>query len=173
MCSVLRGPGRSVAGARERRRRRERPPPPLIPRPGQDGGMSSPVLVEIASGSARLRDPRAPLVHVDEAGYLRGDGVFETVAVLRGRPRAVTEHLDRLAQSARAVGLAVPEAALWSHALELAVSEHDRVEDLTVRFVAAFGPGDLARCTVRAAPTPDASRLRDARCRGGARPRLR
>ncbi|PPG53946.1 aminodeoxychorismate lyase [Rathayibacter sp. AY2B3] len=123
--------------------------------------MSTPVLVEIASRTVVLRDPEGPLVRVDEAGYLRGDGVFETLAVLDGRPRALPEHLERLAGSARAVGLAIPEASLWSRAVDLAVAEHDRVDDLTIRFIAAHGSGDAARCTVRAAPTPDSSALRE------------
>ncbi|PPG88047.1 aminodeoxychorismate lyase [Rathayibacter sp. AY1F3] len=123
--------------------------------------MSTPVLVEITSGAVVLRDPEGPLVRVDEAGYLRGDGVFETVAVLDGRPRALGEHLARLAGSARAVGLTIPEAPLWSRAVDLAVAEHDRVDDLTVRFIAAHGSSDSARCTVRAAPTPDSSALRE------------
>ncbi|AND16770.1 aminodeoxychorismate lyase [Rathayibacter tritici] len=123
--------------------------------------MSIPVLVEIETDVPVLRDPAAPLVLVDEAGYLRGDGVFETLAVLDGRPRALTEHLERLADSARAIGLRIPEAGLWSRAIALAVTEHDPVDDLTIRMIAAYSSGDDARCTVRAAPTPDSSALRE------------
>lgn len=123
--------------------------------------MTCPVLVEIDSGVPLLRDPRQPLVHVDEAGYLRGDGVFETVAVLHGQPRALPEHLERLDASARAIGLSIPGAAVWSRALDLAVAEHEAINDLTVRFVAAYGRGDTARCTVRASPTPDVRELRE------------
>ncbi|PPF25515.1 aminotransferase class IV [Rathayibacter rathayi] len=122
--------------------------------------MSTPVLVEIETGVPVLRDPQVPLVQVDETGYLRGDGVFETLAVLDGRPRALTEHLQRLADSARAIGLRIPEAALWSRAIDLAVTEHDPLDDVTIRMIAAYGSGDGARCTVRAAPTPDSSALR-------------
>jgi branched-chain amino acid aminotransferase len=42
-------------------------------------------------------------------GLLVGDGVFETIRVYDGRPFAWTRHLDRLAHSARGLGLAVPD----------------------------------------------------------------
>lgn len=123
--------------------------------------MSSPVLVEIDdSGTAVLRDPRAPLVAVDEPGYLRGDGVFETVAVIGGRAHGLDEHLRRLQASAAAVALELPPLASWRTAIELAVSEHDEVDDLTVRLVAGYRDSSAARCTVRASPTADASALR-------------
>lgn len=123
--------------------------------------MSSPVLVEIDSGLPRLRDSAAPLVTVDEPGYLRGDGVFETIAVIDGRPHGLSEHLERLAASAAAVALPLPPTDVWRAAVELAIAEHDAVADLTVRLVAGYRDADSARCTVRAAPTPDSSSLRD------------
>lgn len=123
--------------------------------------MSSPVLVEIdTAGVARVRDPGAGLVRVDEPGYLRGDGVFETLAVIGGRPRGLEEHLRRLHVSARAIALELPPVEAWRAAVELAVAEHDAVDDLTVRFVAAHRDSSSARCTVRAEPTPDSSALR-------------
>lgn len=122
--------------------------------------MSSPVLIEIDSGVARVRDADSPLVRVDEDGYLRGDGVFETIAVIGGRPHGLDEHLDRLAASARAVELPLPTAQQWREAIALAVARHDEVEDLTVRLVAGHRDGG-ARCTVRASPTPDSSALRE------------
>lgn len=46
-------------------------------------------------------------VSVFDHGLTTGDGVFETMKVVAGRPFAFTRHLDRLARSAR--GLALPE----------------------------------------------------------------
>ncbi|NQX14616.1 aminotransferase class IV [Rathayibacter sp. VKM Ac-2857] len=124
--------------------------------------MTSPVLVEIDdTGTPRLRDPEAGLVHVDEPGYLRGDGVFETLAVIRGRAHGREEHLARLAASAAAVGLEIPPAEAWSAAIALAVAEHDAVEDLSIRMVAGYRDATTARATVRAEPTADSSALRE------------
>jgi len=123
--------------------------------------MTSPVLVEIDdSGTPVLRDPGAGLVRVDEPGYLRGDGVFETLAVISGRAHGQQEHLARLAASAAAVGLEIPPSEAWSAAIALAVAEHDAVADLSVRMIASHRDAGIARATVRAEPTADSRALR-------------
>ncbi|KQQ00828.1 MULTISPECIES: aminotransferase class IV [unclassified Rathayibacter] len=122
--------------------------------------MSSPVLVEIVSGSVLLRDPAAGLVRVDEPGYLRGDGIFETLAVIHGRPHGLEEHLHRLRASAEAIGLRLPDDEAWTAAVSLALDQHDEGDDLSVRLVAAYRDAEGARCTVRVEPTPDSGALR-------------
>jgi branched-chain amino acid aminotransferase len=52
-----------------------------------------------------LADPAAPAVTVQDHGFTVGDGVFEAVKVVRGRPFALTRHLERLARSAAGLGL--------------------------------------------------------------------
>ena len=52
-----------------------------------------------------LQDPTAPAVTVRDHGLTVGDGVFESVKVIDGRPFALTRHLDRLAGSAAGLGL--------------------------------------------------------------------
>jgi branched-chain amino acid aminotransferase len=52
-----------------------------------------------------LDDPRGPAVSVSDHGFTVGDGVFEAVKVVGGQPFALTRHLDRLAWSARGMGL--------------------------------------------------------------------
>src|SRR5215213_6464650 len=52
-----------------------------------------------------LDDPAAPAVTVRDHGFTVGDGVFEAVKVVEGRPFALTRHLDRLARSAAGLGL--------------------------------------------------------------------
>jgi branched-chain amino acid aminotransferase len=56
-----------------------------------------------------LADPRGPAITVSDHGMTVGDGVFEAVKVVDGRPFALTRHLDRLARSAAGLGLAVPD----------------------------------------------------------------
>jgi len=52
-----------------------------------------------------LEDPLAPALPVNDHGITVGDGVFETVKVIEGRPFALTRHLDRMARSASGLGL--------------------------------------------------------------------
>lgn len=57
-----------------------------------------------------LDDPTGPAVAVTDHGFTVGDGVFEAVKVVDGRPFALSRHLERLARSARGLGL--PEVDL-------------------------------------------------------------
>ncbi|MEV7343627.1 aminodeoxychorismate lyase [Streptomyces sp. NPDC093544] len=56
-----------------------------------------------------LQDIEAARVSVFDHGLTVGDGIFETVKALEGRPFALTRHLDRLARSARGLGLPEPD----------------------------------------------------------------
>jgi branched-chain amino acid aminotransferase len=52
--------------------------------------------------------PDAATVSVFDHGFTVGDGVFETVRVIEGRPFALRRHLARLHRSAARLGLVVP-----------------------------------------------------------------
>jgi branched-chain amino acid aminotransferase len=52
-----------------------------------------------------LDDPTGPAISVADHGFTVGDGVFEAVKVVDGRPFALTRHLQRLARSAAGLGL--------------------------------------------------------------------
>lgn len=56
-----------------------------------------------------LRDTEEATVSVLDHGLTVGDGVFETLKAVEGRAFAVTRHLDRLARSARGLGLPEPD----------------------------------------------------------------
>lgn len=57
-----------------------------------------------------LQDIDTARVSVFDHGLTVGDGIFETVKAVDGRPFALTRHLDRLARSARGLGLPEPDA---------------------------------------------------------------
>lgn len=57
-----------------------------------------------------LDDPQGPAISVRDHGFTVGDGVFEAVKVVENQPFALTRHLERLARSARGLGL--PEVDL-------------------------------------------------------------
>ncbi|PWN02844.1 4-amino-4-deoxychorismate lyase [Nocardioides silvaticus] len=52
-----------------------------------------------------LADPNAPAVPVNDHGLTVGDAVFEAVKVVDGQPFALGLHLERLARSAKGLGL--------------------------------------------------------------------
>jgi branched-chain amino acid aminotransferase len=56
-----------------------------------------------------LEDPTAPAVAVSDHGLTVGDGVFEAIKAVRGRPFALGRHLERLVHSAAGLGLPAPD----------------------------------------------------------------
>jgi len=56
-----------------------------------------------------LQDIETARVSVFDHGLTVGDGIFETVKAVDGRPFALTRHLDRLTRSARGLGLPDPD----------------------------------------------------------------
>ena len=56
-----------------------------------------------------LTDPQAPALPAHDHAVTAGDGVFEVVKVVDGRLFAVEPHLERLARSARGLGLPDPD----------------------------------------------------------------
>ena len=59
--------------------------------------------------NGELREADDARVSVLDHGLTVGDGVFETVKTVEGRPFALTRHLDRLTRSARGLGLPDPD----------------------------------------------------------------
>jgi branched-chain amino acid aminotransferase len=58
--------------------------------------------------NSRLVEPDEAVVSVFDHGFTVGDGVFETLKVIGGKPFAVRRHLERLARSASGLGVPVP-----------------------------------------------------------------
>jgi len=99
-----------------------------------------------------LADPEAPVLTVFDHGLTVGDGVFETVKVVDGRPFALTRHLRRLRRSAEGLGLDVPAAA----EIRQAVSEVLRDQDIPLgrlRITVTGGPAPLGSDRGEGPPT--------------------
>jgi 4-amino-4-deoxychorismate lyase len=82
-------------------------------------------------------DPSAPVLRADDLGVLRGESVFETMRIGRGRPYRLAEHLARLARSAERVAIPLPGG--WE---ELAATASQGVEDGVLRLVCSKGAPD-------------------------------
>lgn len=89
-----------------------------------------------------LRDIGSARVSVLDHGLTVGDGVFETVKAVHGRPFALTRHLERLTRSARGLGLPDPDLDEVRRACA-AVLEADPVPLGRLRITYTAGEGPL------------------------------
>ena len=69
-----------------------------------------------ATGYERL-DPAHPVLAVTELAATRGDGVFETVGLIDGRPLKPARHFVRFAESVRMLDLPEQDFTVWDAAL--------------------------------------------------------
>jgi 4-amino-4-deoxychorismate lyase len=86
-----------------------------------------------------LADPETPLVRVDDLGLMRGDGVFETVLVVDGKPRELGPHLDRLARSAAMLDLPVPDRAAFERSVQLVLDNWTGGSEVALKLVYTRG----------------------------------
>ncbi|HEV7908799.1 MAG TPA: aminodeoxychorismate lyase [Pseudonocardiaceae bacterium] len=86
-----------------------------------------------------LADPETPLVRVDDLGLLRGDGVFETVLVVDGKPRELGPHLDRLARSAAMLDLPVPDRAAFERSVQLVLDNWTGGSEIALKLLYTRG----------------------------------
>jgi len=87
-----------------------------------------------------LADPETPLIRVDDLGITRGDGVFETILVVDGKPRELGPHLDRLAHSAAMLQLPVPDRAKWERCVQLVLDNWQGGDEMALKLVYTRGP---------------------------------
>lgn len=82
-------------------------------------------------------------ISVYDHGLLYGDGVFEGMRVYSGRVFKLKEHLDRLYESARAIGLDIPVAADALADEVYRTLQVNQLEDAYIRLVVTRGAGSL------------------------------
>jgi 4-amino-4-deoxychorismate lyase len=108
-------------------------------------------------------DARAAVLYADDPMVARGDGVFETLLIRDRQPCLLTAHLARLAASADAIGLPVPDAGRLRAAVGVAVSHWTASEGvLRVLYGRGRGGGSTGFVTVSDLP----ERVRTARRAG-------
>ncbi|EMD28867.1 aminodeoxychorismate lyase [Amycolatopsis azurea] len=86
-----------------------------------------------------LADPEAAHLRVDDLGLLRGDGVFETILVVDGRPRELRPHLERLARSAAMLDLPEPVLADWERAARVVIDNWSGTAEIALKLVYTRG----------------------------------
>ena len=99
-----------------------------------------------------LADADAPAVRVTDHGLTVGDGVFEAVKVVEGRPFALTRHLERLQRSAAGLGLPAPDLDAVRRGVG-AVLEGEELPLGRLRITFTGGPAPLGSGRGDAPPT--------------------
>jgi 4-amino-4-deoxychorismate lyase len=87
-----------------------------------------------------LTDAAAPLLRVDDLGVTRGDGVFETILVVDGKPRELGPHLDRLDHSAAMLQLPPPDRAQWERCVQVVLDNWTAPGEMALKLVYTRGP---------------------------------
>lgn len=130
----------------------------ILNRPSMDAPAHDP-----AAAPLRFADPAQAHVSVLDLGVTRGDGVFETISVGRGRPQALEHHLDRFARSAAALDLPAPDLPAWRAAVHAAIERLPTAEEAAVKAVLTRGVEGDGRPTgwVLAAHAPDFTAARE------------
>lgn len=86
-----------------------------------------------------LVDVNQPLVHVDDYGLLRGDGIFETTLAVDGTPRDLVEHLARLEVSAGMLDLVLPPPVDWHRGIDAVLGAWTGGSQMVLRLIATRG----------------------------------
>ena len=110
-----------------------------------------------AAVSALIDGVVADGIPVLDRGLHFGDGVFETIACLHGRPRFLSLHLERLAHGCRALGFAPPAAERLRAEIERLAGAQERSlvklivtrGQATVRGYAVSGREQATRVVIR------------------------
>jgi 4-amino-4-deoxychorismate lyase len=86
-----------------------------------------------------LADPDSPLIRVDDLGVMRGDGIFETVLVVDGKPRELGPHFDRLVRSAAMLDLPAPDRAAFDRATQAVLGNWTGGTEMALKWVYTRG----------------------------------
>ena len=130
------------------------------------------VFLDPAFDGGRVADASQPQLMATDLGATRGDGVFESLLAVGGRPRKIQAHLTRLAGSARLLELDIPAEDAWRRAVETAIREFRGQEpaaaatvgteqdEVVVKLIVTRGPEGAAAptCWVQASAPAAAGR---------------
>lgn len=92
-------------------------------------------------------------ISVFDHGFLYGDGTFEGIRAYNGRVWKLTEHLDRLYDSAKSLWMEIPISWSEMEQVVLETCRRNNLKDAYIRLVVSRGFGDLG-LDPRKCPTP-------------------
>src|SRR5215468_10686313 len=88
-------------------------------------------------------EERTAKISVFDHGLLYGDGVFEGIRAYNGRVFKLTEHIDRLFYSAKAILLTIPLGHAEMMKAVVETCRRNQIRDGYIRLVVTRGPGGL------------------------------
>ncbi len=92
-------------------------------------------------------DEHEATIPIDDRGFLYADGVFETALLYRGRYFHLRAHIDRLAGSAAALGIPMPDLELLHHAAR-GIADRNALEEGSLRITIAAPRGSRPGTTL-------------------------
>lgn len=129
----------------------------ILNQPSRDAAPHDP-----AADAFTWAKPLEEHLQVQDLGITRGDGVFETITVVDGRPQALEAHLARFSRSAAMLDLPAPDPDAWRQAIEAVCARLDPVREAFAKTVLTRGVEGTDRPTgwVYAAPSVDSTAAR-------------
>ncbi len=104
-------------------------------------------------GGGQVLDTEDARISALDHGITVGDGVFETVKAVGGETFALSRHLNRLALSARTLGMADPDLDLLRDGVRHVLDANTEMKLARVRITVTAGPGPLGSERDAAEPT--------------------
>lgn len=90
-------------------------------------------------------EPQAATISIFDRGFLYGDGLFETIAIVNAAPVLWEEHLRRMATGAGVLGIPMPGADVWSADMRAALDPDCACEVLKLVLTRGIGGRGYAR----------------------------
>jgi branched-chain amino acid aminotransferase len=90
----------------------------------------------------QIREPEAAMVSVFDRGFLFGDSVYETIALMDRRLIFLSEHMARLERSAGRIYLELPPRAQVERAIRATIAAAQE-EDARIRVMVTRGAGKI------------------------------
>ena len=94
--------------------------------------------------NGEIRSGDDPIIRAQDRGLLIGDGLFETVKVKAGKPVFLTEHLCRLAISARELALPIDRQEVREGVMALLRASPEVVGSVRITLTRGVGPRGLS-----------------------------
>lgn len=83
------------------------------------------------------------VISIYDHGFLYGDGVFEGIRVYEGNVYKLTEHVNRLYESAHSIMLSIPHTKVEMQQIIIETVQQNELASAYIRVVISRGPGDL------------------------------